>query len=210
MTCYTTPIVGLRGYGLSFLFSTAVNGRARFPTKHFKSNAARDPTKKVRAAAWFFPRREGLRKMSRRPTPSDLRRLSGSNLHRLNKREPRYRKVEAIHPPAWLDAVALEELQRIAPELIANRLLTHANVTQLYACCAAYAEVVHAQDHLRENGRRLRKPVFNKAGEQVGVREEPNPAFSEFLKAAVVMWHFAVEFGLAPAAATRVGGNPLT
>lgn len=73
-------------------------------------------------------------------TPSALRKLSGSNLDRLNKREPRFRSVDSVKPPKLVerDPIALEEWNRALPELVENRLLTRANLMIFAAYCAAY------------------------------------------------------------------------
>jgi hypothetical protein len=68
--------------------------------------------------------------MSNRPTPSALRKLSGGNLHRINKREARFRKINTAEEalPTWLDDLGREEFQRLAPELIAQGLLDRGNI----------------------------------------------------------------------------------
>src|SRR5712692_5728267 len=106
--------------------------------------------------------------MANRPTPSALRKLSGSNLGRLNKRESIFRSVESAKPLKFVerDPVALEEWNRVLPELVANGLLTKANLAVFGAYCVAYANWQHAEDDVFENGRWITEPVFAKNGRE--------------------------------------------
>jgi hypothetical protein len=56
--------------------------------------------------------------MSNRPTPSELRKLSGVHLDRVNKREPCFRTVDAVKEPAAVarDPYAHEEWMRVIQE----------------------------------------------------------------------------------------------
>lgn len=148
--------------------------------------------------------------MSNRPTPTALRKLSGSNLNRLNKKESVFRSVETAHPPRYVerDAAAKEEWDRVIPELIANGLLTKANLTLFAAYCCAYASWMHAEDDVFENGRWISEPVFSKDGREIGTKRKPNSAIVQAQHACAAMRLFAIEFGLTPSSQTKVMADP--
>lgn len=150
--------------------------------------------------------------MAMRPTPSALRKLSGSNLHRLNPNEPRvycYRKVESVPTPKAVerDAHAKEHWNFILPDLVANGMVTRTNLAILANYCLAYARVAHAEDEVFENGQWLEEPVFNKAGDHVADRRVVNPMLSLGSKFRQEMLRYGIEFGLTPSSSTRVSSN---
>lgn len=142
----------------------------------------------------------------RKPTPTELRKLSGSNLDRVNRREARFRSVDSVKPLKIVERLpyALEEWNRVLPELVENGLLTKANLAIFGAYCVAYAHWYEAEDDICERGRVLEEPVFNRAGDISGHREKPNPAIAQSHQFSLEMLRHAVEFGMTPASATRI------
>lgn len=146
----------------------------------------------------------------RPPKPDSLKDLTGSKQPR-NAKSPRFRKVESVPVLKFVerDADALEEWTRVLPELIDNGMLTRANLSTFGAYCQAYANWRHAEDDVFENGRMFTVPVFNKkTGAHEGDRQVVNPNISQAQHAMLAMLRIAVEFGLTPAAATRVSAEP--
>ena len=148
--------------------------------------------------------------LSNRPTPTAIRLLSGSNLHRVNPNEPKhycYRKVESVPTPKSIeqDPVAKEEWLEIIPGLVQNGMLSRANLKTLANYCLAYAAAVHAQDDVIENGRWVHEEIYNtKTGEQIGTKRKINPNIKLAAEGRCEMLRHAIEFGLTPAASTKV------
>jgi P27 family predicted phage terminase small subunit len=144
--------------------------------------------------------------MSNRPTPSALRKLSGSNLHRLNANEPRYRKVDAeTDAPSWLDAFGKEEWDRLAPELALLGTLNKGSLVAFASYCASVSQLRHAELYLAEHGLMIQEPIVSKkTGEIVDYISKASPAVSICNAAKTQIRAFAVEFGITPASATKV------
>lgn len=147
----------------------------------------------------------------RRPVPDAIKDLTGSHNKR-NGKAPRYRylKLENVPVPRDIarDEIALEEWNAVLPELIENGLICRANLRIFANYCLAYAEAQRAQDDIFENGRTIEEDVFNRQGEVSGTRMKANPSISQAHQARLEMLRYAVEFGMTPAAATRVEASP--
>lgn len=148
----------------------------------------------------------------RRPTPDALKDLTGSHNKR-NGRAPRtytYRSFDTL--PHLKDVEreprAKELWDEMSPELIAAGLLTKASILTWSFCCIAYASACHAQDDVFDNGRWIEIPIFSGKGEHVGDVRKPNPAIKQAHEARQEMLRYAIEFGITPAAATRVQVEP--
>lgn len=142
----------------------------------------------------------------RRPIPDVLKDLSGSKNLR-NPNSPRFQSVENVPvlKAVARDEYALELWNELLPELIPNGLVTRASVRWVGAMCQAYAAMMHAEDDVFERGRVLEQDVFSvKTGEVTGQKEVPNPAIAQASHARQEFLRFAVEFGITPAAMTRV------
>ncbi len=148
--------------------------------------------------------------MSNRPIPSALRKLSGSHPERLNRREARFRKIESVIPPKMVaaDPVASEEFNRVLPALVDNGLLTRANLALFGAYCLDFAAAEHAQNDVYKNGMWLIEPIFNKNGEHTGDKRKLNPNIAAAVEYRKAMRLHAVEFGMTPAASTKVQAEP--
>ena len=85
-----------------------------------------------------------------RPTPTYLKLLRGNPGRRpINKNEPKPEiPAKQPAPPAWLSAYALEEWQRLAPELWRINLLTKVDVAVFAMYCEAYARWRTAEEAL--------------------------------------------------------------
>lgn len=150
-----------------------------------------------------------------RATPTQMRIITGNPQHRpMPEGEPRPDPA-LPEPPIELDADALAEWDRLAPQLFRYGLLTHVDRGALAVCCAAYGTWVQAERELKRlreekpdtlggmldttsNGNRIQHPVM-------GVR---NTAMREYMRVAG-------EFGLTPVSRTRINvgilpGNPAT
>jgi P27 family predicted phage terminase small subunit len=97
--------------------------------------------------------------------------------------------------PSWLDSVAHEEWQRVAPALAKVGLLAHSDVAALAAYCQCYADWSRAVATLTREGRYI-KDRFGETKVHPAVRDAD--ALLKQLRA------FAVEFGFTPSSRGRV------
>lgn len=140
-----------------------------------------------------------------RPTPTYLKLLRGNPGRRpINKNEPKPEiPAKQPAPPAWLSAYALEEWKRVAPELWRINLLTKVDVAVFAMYCEAYARWRTAEEALAVMA--SRDPVMRGliARSKAGTAME-NPLAYISRRAAQEMLRCAGEFGLTPAARSRI------
>jgi|SRR5579864_932536 len=143
-------------------------------------------------------------------TPSEIRKLTGTHLERLNKREPKYRRADAVRIPKRVETepYALELWDEIVPELVANGLLTYANQGLCADICVAHAMMMKALDDTVERGQIVEEPIVNKAGDQVGVRVKANPAVAQVAQYMAMKCRLMIEFGMTPASSMKVNASP--
>lgn len=148
--------------------------------------------------------------MPNRPIPSALRKLSGSNLHRINPHEARFIHLEAVHIPKRVerDEEAKAEWERVVPELVRNGLLNRVNISILAEYCLTYGQLQHAHDRLFEDGPWIMTPIFGKKGECLGDRKTPHPAIVQISNFGKDLMRFADAFGMTPSAAVKVQAQP--
>lgn len=133
-----------------------------------------------------------------------MRKLSGVHLDRINKREAKFRKIEGAKPPAYLDAIAAEEFKRLVPEIAANGLLNEANFQIFCSYCWQFSVMVQAIRDVKRSGMYIERGIFDKKGKKVGTEIVINPSVKVAREAALAAKNIAIEFGMTPAAATKV------
>lgn len=127
----------------------------------------------------------------RKPKPLSLRILEGNPGHRpLPKNEPKPRPV-APPCPVWLLPAARREWRRVVPELLRLGLLTVVDRAALAGYCQAWAKVEAAERAIARNGLMTED---GKARPEVGIAA----------KEWAMIRAFCAEFGLTPAARTRM------
>jgi P27 family predicted phage terminase small subunit len=133
--------------------------------------------------------------MSRRPKPTAQKKLHGNPGRRpLNDAEP---AVEGrTSPPAWLDKIARQEWRRLAPRLHRLGILTPADRVAFANRCAAYSRLVRAETFLASQSSLKYKTK--------GGALKPWPEIAIATTAAEQVRKFDIEFGLTPAARTRL------
>lgn len=107
--------------------------------------------------------------------------------------------VKAPSCPRWLHREAKREWRRIVPELLTLGLLSQIDRAALAAYCEAYAEWWEADRTIREEGRY--QTFITKTGSEY---RQVHPAVGVKNNAIDRMRRFASEFGMTPAARTRV------
>jgi P27 family predicted phage terminase small subunit len=147
-----------------------------------------------------------------RPTPTYLKLLRGNpGKRKLNKNEPRPAIPPAPPPcPEFLDGYAREEWERVSGELFNLRLLTTVDTAVFAVYCNAYSRWRTATERLAAMAARDELThgllIKTKAGDAVA-----NPLVYIVGHAARDMVRYAGEFGMTPAARSRInGGEPMT
>jgi len=125
----------------------------------------------------------------------------------LNKQEPDPDYLCDLTPPAWLDAGAADVWNDIAPKLRAAKVLTEIDVQLLAMGCISIAQYRQA---VKRTGESLVKAkiIESEDGKAIESGEQINPWFivqsMSFKQASAVF----KEFGMSPAARTRIAVQP--
>jgi P27 family predicted phage terminase small subunit len=137
----------------------------------------------------------------RRPTPTATKILQGNpGKRKINHREPQPGGIPKC--PSHLNATAKREWRRISAELISLGLLTEVDRAALASYCAAYSTFVDAELNLAKFGLVIKSP---KSGMPIA-----NPFLGVRNRALDLIRQFSIEFGLTPAARTRLSVDPAT
>jgi P27 family predicted phage terminase small subunit len=137
----------------------------------------------------------------RPPVPSVLKRARGNPGKRTIHPEPEPPKLDEAPPaPAWLLPEAAEEWRRVVPELHALGLLTRVDPAALEAYCTCYGRWRRAEDHLQQHGDVI--VIRDERGEVRQTYADPYVGIAQ--KNLERMQRYAAEFGLSPAARTRI------
>lgn len=139
-----------------------------------------------------------MSKRGPKPKPTALKVLLGNPGKRaLPKNEPKPR-AGIPECPDYLSPVAREQWFRWVHELHAMRVLTTADRESLARACETHARWLAASEQLQKTGMLIKAP----SGYPI-----INPLFSVLNKLAEQMRAFEGEFGLTPAARTRISAN---
>lgn len=139
------------------------------------------------------------------PKPTALKILAGNPGKRpLNPREPQP-SAQAPRCPAWLPKEAKREWRRIVPELEAMRVLTRVDGDALTAYCQTYARWRAAEEFLVQHGEVY--PLRDESGKVRCMQQFPQVSIARNL--LLLLRAYQQEFGLTPAARTRVQAIPL-
>ena len=129
------------------------------------------------------------------PKPTALKLIAGNpGKKRLPQGEPKP-MVEAPVPPKHLAAEACVEWERLAPILVRLKLLTKLDRAALAAYCQAWARHVEAEEQVA----RASALAFTHNGYPI-----MNPWITISRQAVDQMARFMTEFGMTPAARTRI------
>jgi P27 family predicted phage terminase small subunit len=131
----------------------------------------------------------GSRSSGRRPRPSHLKALEGVRESRLNRDEPLPSEA-AIVPPVELQPAAQAVWDRLAPDLIAKRVLTAWDVDSFAVYCRCLTLFNRAVAEVEAEGastvRKYRGNV-------------PSPAFRVMIATGKTVTGLGAKFGLSPA-----------
>ncbi|GKU31460.1 phage terminase small subunit P27 family [Clostridium folliculivorans] len=131
----------------------------------------------------------------RKPKPTAIKVLEGNPGKRpLNKNEPKPDK-RAPKCPAWLEAEAKKEWRRMSKTLEAIGVLTQVDASAFAGYCQAYARWKEAEEFLSKHGTIFKTPSGY-------IQQVPQVSIAQtYLK---IMKDFCSEFGLTPAARSRI------
>lgn len=145
----------------------------------------------------------------RRPKPTQLHLVRGNpGKRKRNAREPKPRRV-IPSPPADLSEKARTAWGALSVILDRAGLITEADVFALERACETVAEVQELKADIAENGRTQKVKIKGaKKGEKSVIMERQRPQVSMLQDADRRLKAWLVEFGLTPAARTKVEANP--
>ncbi len=131
----------------------------------------------------------------RKPKPTALKLLEGNPGKRpLNTKEPKPEK-KAPRCPSWLEPEAKKEWKRMSKTLETMGVLTQVDGAAFAGYCQAYARWKEAEEFLTKHGTIFKTPSGY-------IQQVPQVSIAQtYLK---VMKDFCSEFGLTPAARTRI------
>lgn len=130
------------------------------------------------------------------PKPTALKILRGNpGKRRLNTNEPQP-EVGLGGPPEWLLPAAVEEWNRVAPELVKLKVATLIDESALAAYCQAFAHYLAAEEAIAREGMTI--TLYGESGNERAV--QPSPYIAISLKMQEKMRQFGGQFGLMPAA----------
>lgn len=140
----------------------------------------------------------------RRPKPTKLKKLGGNAGHReLNEKEPAP-PVQPPDMPQGLSPLAQKEWKAIVPQLAQIGALSRIDGKALAAYCQSYSRWMQAEQEIVRLGLILEEVILDVDGEEIGTRYKRNPAVSIASDALKLMKSFLIEFGMTPAARTRL------
>ena len=131
----------------------------------------------------------------RKPTPTAIKELEGNpGKRKLNDKEPRPEK-KAPSCPKWLESEAKKEWRRLAKKMELMGVLTEVDMAAFAGYCQAYARWKEAEEFITQHGTIVKTPSgYWQQVPQVSIAQT-------YLK---VMNRFAEQFGLTPAARSRI------
>jgi P27 family predicted phage terminase small subunit len=131
----------------------------------------------------------------RKPKPTALKVLEGNPGKRpLNEKEPQPKR-QAPRCPSWLEPEAKKEWKRMAKTLETIGVLTQVDKAAFAGYCQAYARWKEAEEFLTKHGTIFKTPSGY-------IQQVPQVAIARnYLQ---IMKDFCSEFGLTPAARTRI------
>lgn len=104
----------------------------------------------------------------------------------------------SVSCPTNLSEGAQAVWNRLAPDLIAKRVLTLWDVDEFAAFCDAVDRRDRSADHMDREGEVIEAPVFNRNGERTGERTQLSPWWQVWKGANEAMIRFGGRFGLSP------------
>lgn len=145
----------------------------------------------------------GRKGRSGRPRkPTAIKKMNGSYRPSTSAKNEVSFPVVRLQAPEWLDERAQEEWDRIVPLLDSVRVLTEPDLLALASYCSAASVAINATIAYQKEGLIKKAPKGSVFGPKV------NPMVKVAQEARAQCLRFAIEFGLTPAARSRIVGQP--
>lgn len=139
----------------------------------------------------------------RRPKPTALKLVSGNPGKRaINKKEPKPKR-EIPSCPAHLDDAGKVAWGRLCVLLDRMGVLTEADSLALERLCDCYADILECRELIERDGR-----TYKTQDQNGNTLIKGNPAVTQLRAADSQFKSYLVEFGLTPAARSKVQVNP--
>lgn len=139
----------------------------------------------------------------RRPKPTVLKLVEGNRGKRaVNKKEPKPKRV-VPSCPAYLDDSGKVAWGRLSVLLDRMGVLTEADTSALERLCDCYTDILESRDLIRRDGRTYTTMDMNR-----NTLIKANPAVAQLRAADSQFKSYLVEFGLTPAARSKVHATP--
>jgi P27 family predicted phage terminase small subunit len=139
----------------------------------------------------------------RRPKPTALKLVAGNPGKRaINKKEPKPKRVIPSCPEHLSDSAQVA-WGRLTVLLDRMGVLTEADGVALERLCDCYADILESRKLIRQDGRTYK--VTTQTGE---ILIKGNPAVNQLRAADAQFKSYLVEFGLTPAARSKVQATP--
>ncbi len=136
----------------------------------------------------------GVKGSGRKPRPNHLKALEGCRESRINREEP-IPSEGAIVPPVELPEDAREVWDRLAPGLIARRVLSAWDVDSFSVYCRSVAMYNRCACAVEAEGASTERPYKGLV---------PSPEFRAMVAAEKIMTSIGSRFGLSPADRSRL------
>jgi P27 family predicted phage terminase small subunit len=140
----------------------------------------------------------------RRPLPTAIKKLRGNaGKRKLNDAEP-IALPGVPEMPDGLGEVAAKEWRSIVPELVQLGVLSKVDGKALAAYCHSFARWFQAERDVEKYGVIVEEPILLMGAATGFFRLKKNPACNVSETAMKTMKSFLVEFGMTPAARSRI------
>jgi P27 family predicted phage terminase small subunit len=128
--------------------------------------------------------------------PTEIKRIEGNPGKRaLNENEPSF--SAGVDCPEWLDDMARDEWNRLAPDLITNKLLDGGSIAAFATYCQAYSRLQAAEKIIANEG------MFYVNNGRNGNQIKEHPAVKVALECKQFIRQMAPEFGCTPSSRSR-------
>lgn len=141
----------------------------------------------------------------RKPLPTNLKVVTGRNRPDRGSQDEPQPEVARVDPPAFLSEPALLEWSRVCEELFNLGILSNLDRAALAAYCTAYGRWVSAEEAIRLSAQE--EGATDKSGLTIKTASGniiQNPLVGAANRAMGDMIKFASEFGMTPAARSRI------
>lgn len=142
--------------------------------------------------------------------PTVIKQLQGTlEKSRLTKDELTPDYITSHAPPSELNEWGVELWNNLFEEYGKVKLITKLDLGSLFIMCNEYGTYAEADDLIKAEGLQIFVDIFNKNGEVVGQKKEPNPMIRVRDNAAKQYKMLCIEFGLTPVSRAKISAQKI-